>query len=194
MTEFTEEKLAPEIESPPKVRAALLYCGMGGLMPILQEVGIDVVYAHDGNRMNRTQFKKRFGLAPDNRGYAVYFTDVPEYDIVIANMPKIRHEHAMGFINQFLRVRKPEAFVLTGGNGDSGRLIQAAREQTRSLEYCVATAGEAVQGIYEPNIVVGLRHIDPIWLNELADPMYGTYLPVVRRLLRRLVETPQGDR
>ena len=162
--------------SSGKLRVANLFCGAGGLSLAAQEAGMEVVYAHDMNKRARTAYTKRIGLEPDNRGKMIDFSDIPVFDLVIATLSKGNIKDGIEFLLRFLRVRRPNTFILVGPIGENEQVLTTlAREKTQSLGYEVASAGDALLGVYAPNfeqddpVVAGLLYLDPIALPLLAE-------------------------
>ena len=151
-----------------KLRVANLYCGTGILSLAAQEAGMEVVYAHDTSKRARTSYGKKIGLEPDD-GKLPDFTTIPAFDIVLATLPKDDIEGAIGFVLRFLRVRRPDTFILVGPTGENEQaIVTLVREKTRSLGYQIASGADTLLGIYDPNpekddpVAVGLLYLDPI--------------------------------
>ena len=116
--------LRPKPEASPsgKLRVADLLCGTGGLSQAAQEAGMEVVYAHDPNKRARTAYQKKIGLAPDENELP-NFENIPAFDVVLATLPKDNIEAAIGFVLRYLRVRRPDTFVLVGPIEDNEQAL-----------------------------------------------------------------------
>ena len=185
-------------QSPPsgKLRVADLFCGMGSLGQAAVDAGMEVVYAHDPNKRARTNYEKKIGLAPDESEFPDFAT-IPAFDIVLASLPKNNVEGALSFVLRYLRVRRPDTFVLVGPIEDNEQaLVTLVREKVSGLGYEVASGGDTLLGIYEPGarkeapVVVGLYLLDPIRIPVLAsdDPVRGRSASMLRTVLAQIVE------
>ena len=97
---------------PPSTvtRVADLYPADGRLGNAAQNAGFDVVYQ----------------IEPKNSQEIFDFADVPPFDVVTANMPDGDNERAdaLEFVLRFLRVRRPETFLMMGmGWNTNGRVF-----------------------------------------------------------------------
>ena len=157
-----------------KLRVANLFCGTGSLSQTAQEAGMEIVYAHETNRRARTTYTKKIGLEPAT-GELPNFSTIPAFDVVLASLPKDDVEGALGFVLRFLRVRRPDTFVLVGPpDADEQALATLVREKTQTLGYQVASGGDALLGVYEPRakdvpVAVGL-----LYLNPTSIPVLGS--------------------
>ena len=161
-----------------------------------REAGMEVVYAHDPNKRARTVYEKKIGLAPDENAIP-NFENIPAFDIVLASLPKDDIEGAIGFVLRYLRVRRPDTFVLVGPIEDNEQaLVTLVREKTQSLGYQVASGADTLLGIYEPGarkeapVVVGLYLLDPIRIPVLTsgDPVKGRSASMIRTVLSQIIE------
>ena len=187
-------------QPPPsgKLRVADLFCGTGSLGQVAQEAGMKIVYAHDpgGKQRTRTAYTKKFGLEPHD-SQLPNFTETPPFDIVLAELPKGGIEEALSFVLRFLRVRRPDTFVLVGSVGENeDALVTYVREKTQSLGYQVASSADMLLGIYEPKaekdlpVIVGLYLLDPIRIPVLTsdEPGRGRSASMIKTVLERIVE------
>ena len=186
----------PEPSPSGKLRVADLFCGTGGLSQAAQEAGMEVVYAHDTNKRSRTAYGKKIGLAPDENELPD-FSIIPDFDIVLAALPKDDIEGAIAFILRYLRVRRPDTFVLVGPIEDNEQaLVTLVREKVSGLGYQVASGADTLLGIYEPGarkeppVVVGLYLLDPIRIPVLTsdDPVKGKSASMIRTVLSQIVQ------
>ena len=186
----------PPLSPSGKLRVANLYCGAGALSQAAIEAGMEVVYAHDPNKRVRTSYERKIGLAPDD-GELPDFSIIPSFDIVLATLPQDGIEDALSFVLRYLRVRRPDTFVLVGPVEDNEQaLVTLVREKTQSLGYQVASGADTLLGIYEPGarkdapVVIGLYLLDPIRIPVLAsdDPVQGKSASMIRTVLSQIAE------
>ena len=119
--------------SPPipstMTRVADLYPADGRLGNAAQNAGFDVVYQ----------------IEPKNSQEIFDFADVPPFDVVTANMPDDDNERAdaLEFVLRFLRVRRPEIFLMMGmGWNTNGTVFTGlVRGKTGRLGYTVTKTG-----------------------------------------------------
>ena len=95
------------------------------------------------------------------------FDDVPYIDIVTAVMPDSKRErwNAFGFVVRFLRVRRPDTFLLIGTEQSYGNeFVSFVEQESRDYGYEVISIN-ADSGVFESNeplaFVVGMLNIDP---------------------------------
>lgn len=179
-----------------RLRVANLFCGTGALSQTAQEAGMEVVYAHDTNNRARTAYAKKIGLEPDGEKLPD-FTTIPAFDIVLATLPRDGIEDALSFFLRYLRVRRPDTFVLVGPSDvDEQAMATLVREKVSPLGYQVASGADTLLGIYEPSarneapVVIGLYLLDPIRIPVLAsdDPVQGKSASMIRTVLSQVVE------
>ena len=186
----------PATSPSGRLRVANLFCGTGALGLTAQEAGMEVVYAHDTNNRARTAYTKKIGLEPDGEKLPD-FTTIPAFDVVLATLPKDGIEDALSFVLRYLRVRRPDTFVLVGPIEDNEQaLVTLVREKVSGQGYQVASGADTLLGIYEPGarkeapVVVGLYLLDPIRIPVLAsdEPVQGKSASMIRTVLNRVVE------
>ena len=179
-----------------RLRVANLFCGTGALGQTAQEAGMEVVYAHDTNNRARTAYAKKIGLEPDGEKLPD-FTTIPAFDVVLATLPKDGIEDALSFVLRYLRVRRPDTFVLVGPSDmDEQAMATPVREKVLPLGYQVASGADTLLGIYEPTakaeapVVIGLYLLDPIRISVLAsdEPVQGKSASMIRTVLNQVVE------
>ena len=194
----------PEASPSGRLRVANLFCGDGLLGQVAEEVGMKVVYAHDpgGERRTRTAYARRIGLEPQNSRLPDFET-IPPFDVVLVELPRDGIEDALSFVLRFLRVRRPDTFVLVGPVEDNEQaLVTLVREKVQSLGYQVASGADTLLGIYEPvekdaPLVVGLYMLDPIHIPVLTsdEPERGRSASMLKTVLERIVEAfPSSSR
>ena len=117
----------PVYEYSATLRVADLYGSTGELRRAAENVGMDVVYAHE----------------PDYPRERVDFEQVPDFDFLTATLPEIdeRREDALLFALRFLRVRRPTAFVFVGGRGIDAEAgyLRVFRRRAEQLGYRVTS-------------------------------------------------------
>ena len=186
----------PLLSPSGKLRVANLFCGTGTLSQAAIEAGMEVVYAHDPNKRVRAFYERKIRLVPDD-GELPDFSTIPAFDIVLATLPKDGIEDALSFVLRYLRVRRPDTFVLVGPIEDNEQaLVTLVREKTQSLGYQVASGADTLLGIYEPStkveapVVIGLYLLDPIRIPVLAsdDPVQGKSASMIRTVLSQIAE------
>ena len=180
-----------------KLRVVNLYCGTGALSQAAIEVGMELVYAHDPVRKSQATYARKFGLEPDGNELPDFST-VPAFDILLGTLPKENVEVALAFVLRYLRVRRPDTFVLVGhADADEQGLTVLVREKTQGLGYEIASGGNTLLGVYEARaeeepLVVGMHYLYPIHLSVLADARSGG-APVddgsmIKAVLERIVQ------
>lgn len=188
----------PEQSEPPsgKLRVADLFCGTGSLSQAAVDAGMEIIYARETNGRARASYEKKFGITPD-AGEFPDFAIIPRFDIVLASLPGDDIEGAISFVLRYLRVRRPDTFVLVGPIEDNEQaLVTLVREKVSDLNYVVASAGDTLLGIYEPGakkeapVVLGLYHLDPIRMPVLAsdDPVQGRSASMLKTVLAQIVK------
>lgn len=188
----------PEPSPSGKLRVANLFGGPGLSAQVAQETdGMEIVYAHhpDVNSRTKSAYTRRIGLEPLDARLPDFET-VPAFDVVLAELPKESIEDALSFVLRFLRVRRPDTFVLVGPMEDNEQaLVTLVREKVRGLGYQVASGADTLLGIYEPTgkdapVVIGLLYLDPIRIPVLAsdDPARGRSASMLKTALERIVE------
>ena len=139
---------------PPSatLRVADLYSGDGRLGRAAEGAGFDVVYRSE----------------PDSARGLLDFDDIPPFDIVTANMPDADNERedALEFVLRFLRVRRPETFLMmgTGWATDGVVFTKLVKDKTRRLGYLVSKTvreGETRHGFIVGILGVGRVFIPP---------------------------------
>ena len=158
---------------------------------------MEIVYAHHPNinQRTRTTYVRRIGLEPLDATLPDFET-IPDFDVVLAELPKESIEEALSFVLRFLRVRRPDTFVLVGPMEDNEQaLVTLVREKVRGLGYQVASGTDTLLGIYEPTgkdapVVIGLLYLDPVRIPVLAsdDPARGRSASMLKTALERIVE------
>ena len=193
-----EAVFRPGQPNPPsdKLRVADLFCGTVSLSQAAVDAGMEIVYARETNARARASYEKKFGITPD-AGEFPDFATIPDFDVVLASLPKDDIEGAISFVLRYLRVRRPDTFVLVGSIGDNEQaLATLVREKVSGLNYVVASAGDTLLGIYEPGtrkeapVVLGLYHLDPIRMPVLAgdDPVRGRSASMLKTVLAQIVK------
>ena len=152
---------------PPQsatLRVADLYCGDGELGRATKDAGLEVVYTRD----------------PDSVTEHLDFEEIPPFDFLTATMPSTPdgREQAFGFVLRFLRVRRPETFLLMSEhlNGDGAGFIRVVRSKTRRLGYRVNPAKNG------HDFVIGLLGINPFAFLP-PDDILGDEQPPARPVL-----------
>ena len=187
----------PEQSPSGKLRVANLFCTNSILAQTAVDTGMEIVYAHDpgAKRRVRTAYANRIGIEPDDAPLPDFET-IPAFDLVLAELPKDGIEDALSFVLRFLRVRRPDTFVLTGPVEDNERVLATlVREKVQGLGYQVASGADTLLGIYEPTekespLVVGLHYLDPIRIPVLTsdEPARGRSASMLKTVLERIVE------
>ena len=80
------------------------------------------------------------GLTPSSLVQNIDFDDVPPFDVLTASLPNSARgqERVFSRVLRFLRIRRPEIFLLVGGKqANSERFLQLARDKTWRLGYRV---------------------------------------------------------
>ena len=179
-----------------RLRVANLFCGTGILSLTAQQAGMEIVYAHDTNAKARTAYAKKIGLEPDGEKLPD-FNIIPAFDVVLATLPKDGIEDALLFVLRYLRVRRPDTFVLVGPSDVNEQAVATlVREKVSPLGYQVASGADTLLGIYEPtakaeaSVVIGLYLLDPIRIPVLAsdNPVQGESASMIRTVLSQVVE------
>ena len=136
---------------PPSdtVRVADLYCGTGELSLAAQAVGLSVVYAEEPDIRVRQEYASRMGFTPDGCVENISFDRIPPFDVLTASLPEpLGQEQAFSRVLRFLRIRRPEAFMLMGEktttvpNNGAAEFLQLIRDKTRRLGYQVMGGNE----------------------------------------------------
>ena len=147
---------------PPQsatLRVADLYCGDGELGRAAQDAGLEIVYTRD----------------PDSMTENLDFEAIPPFDFLTATMPSTPdgREEALGFVLRFLRVRRPETFLLMGEhlNGDGAGFIRLVRGKTRRLGYRVNPAKNG------HDFTIGVLGINPFAFLPPDDDILGDEEP-----------------
>ena len=174
-----------------------MFSGTGSIAQVAVEAGMEVTYAHDPGATKRTRdaYERKIGQVV-NDAELPNFAEMPAFDLVLAELPKDNIEGALAFVMRFLRVRRPDTFVLVGPVGDSDQaLTTLAREKIVGLGYEIASGSDMLLGIYEHKekdepVVVGLLYLDPIRVPVLSsdDPAQGRSATMLKTVLERLVE------
>ena len=170
--------------TPPSatLRVADLYSGDGRLGRAAEGAGFDVVYRSE----------------PDSARGLLDFDDIPPFDLLTAKMPDAdsEREEAFEFILRFLRVRRPETFLMMGAgwNTDGVVFTKFVQDKTRRLDYRVSKTG--LDGETRHGFIVGIQRVARVFLppgderpatresrgNQPALPLP----PVVEQILRNL--------
>ena len=167
----------PQASPSGKLRVANLFCGTGQLSQAAVEAGMEIAYAHDANisSRGRAAYERKYGFRPDDNEL-LNFADIPAFNILLATLPASNIEGAIDFVLRYLRVRRPDTFVLVGPNGENDQaLATLVREKTQNLGYQIAAGSDILLGIYEPDakkdapVMVGLYLLDPIRLPVLSS-------------------------
>ena len=190
-----QEQTITQASSPPRIRAANLFCGDGSLAAMAKGIGIEVVYAHDTLKKNRLAFEKKVGLVVDDRGLNVHFDEVPRFNFLLATLPEGKQDLAMQLATQFLRARMPGTFVLVGRRRDNDEEYAAwMRRQTEGLPYGIVSGGQMLRGIkrssdFDACVVVGALCLASEDVPDLIsrERVRGQSVSTVRLLLERLV-------
>lgn len=180
-----------------KLRVANLYSGTGSIAQVAVEAGMEVTYAHDPGATKRTKdaFERKIGQVV-NDAELPNFAEIPAFDLILAELSRDNAESVLSFVMRFLRVRRPDTFVLVGPVGDNDQaLATIAREKVVGLGYEIASGSDMLLGIYEPKekdepVVVGLLYLDPIRVPVLSsdDPATDRRATMLKTVLERLVE------
>ena len=161
-----------------KLRVADLFCGTGSLGQVAKEAGMEIVYAHDpgGKQKNKNHLYEEVRAGATRLTIARLHRRYHPFDIVLAELPKDDIEEALSFVLRFLRVRRPDTFVLVGPVGENeDALVTYVREKTQPLGYQIASSADTLLGIYEPGekkdtpVVIGLFYLDPIRIPVLTS-------------------------
>ncbi len=173
--EIVESLMRPAPPPPSAtLRVAVLYSDDGWLEQAVRDGGLEMTYSH-----NPTSYREIFD-----------FGDIPFFDIVIAAMPdtrRKRHE-ALQFVMRFLRVRRPDTFLLVGTEqlGDA-KFLSIVEQETNPYGYEVISIGKE-SGIFSDDdplaFVVGMLYLDPSGLpifssNWKDDDNQGSALQVM---------------
>ena len=140
--------------TPPPTSATLrvadLYSGDGRLGRATQDAGFDVVYRAE----------------PESATEVFDFADIPPFDIVTSNMPDADSERgdALEFVLRFLRVRRPDTFLLmgTGWATDGVVFTKLVQDETRRLGYRVSKT--VLEGETRHGFIVGILGLARVFL------------------------------
>ena len=124
--------------SSDTVRVADLFCGRGELSLAAQTVDLSVVYAEEPTAKARREYASAVGLTPSNLVQNIDFDDVPPFDVLTASLPNSARgqERVFSRVLRFLRIRRPEIFLLVGGKqANSERFLNIIQDKTWRLGY-----------------------------------------------------------
>ena len=123
---------------PDVLRVADLYCGDGTLGRAARSAGLEVVCAEEPDAQARRDAN---GVRVEPVRRRLDFDRIPAFNILLASVsPAGAFDHAL----RFIRVRRPQAFVLMGRGDDA--FLRAVREKTRRLGYEVRARDVVVGG------------------------------------------------
>ena len=163
------DALLRPVPPPPSatLRVADLYCGNGELGQAARDAGLEVVYTYEPGGVTE---HLDFGI-------------IPPFDFLTATMPSTNdmREEALEFVLRFLRVRRPDTFLLMSEhlNGDGAGFIRLVRNKTRRLGYRVSPARNG------HDFVVGVLGTNPFVFRP-PDDILGDEEPSARPKLEAL--------
>ena len=131
------------------LRVADLFCGTGELGLAAKNAGLSVVYAEEPDADARQIYAASIGVTPQGIAANIVFDQIPSFDILMASLPDAETERVKAFSRalRFLRIRRPDAFVLMGDAQHAGdKFLKLVQDKTQRMGY-TATRVAIVPGM-----------------------------------------------
>lgn len=145
----------PDVVAPKQLKIADLFCGIGSMTMVGEELGMQCVFACDNDLHVKKTYYAQYGVAPDGDIREISPETVPDHDILCAGFPcqpfsrmgnkrgsNEERGRVMDFAIDILRVKRPRCFILENVRG---LLSSNAGEDFKRLESMVKDAGYSFQ-------------------------------------------------